>query len=30
MVDEDAARKTFTAAEADEIRGLLDELPHAP
>lgn len=29
MVDEDAARGTFNMAEADEIRGLLDELPHA-
>ncbi len=29
MVDEDAARTTFNMAEADEIRGLLDGLPHA-
>lgn len=29
MVDGDTARTTFTAAEAHEIRGLLDELPHA-
>lgn len=29
MVAGNAARTTFTAAEADEIRGLLDELPHA-
>ena len=29
MVDGDAARTTFTAVEADEIRGLLDALPHA-
>ncbi len=29
MADEDVARTTFNMAEADEIRGLLDGLPHA-
>jgi hypothetical protein len=29
MIDGDVPRKTFTVAEADEIRDLLDELPRA-